>query len=324
MPVLRLLRAHLPKSEIYWWLDASLMPLLDRDPDLTGIFPFQRKRWAAAHRWPELLSSIGKMRRASFDWAIDLQGLSRSALFAWLSNAKLTVGLDNPREGQREGARAFYDITPPTALPQTHAVDRYLSVLPLLGVPVHQNFEWLPPREDIREQVKAKWDPGASPWVVLLPGARWDNKRWPVENFVALVRRARERRDLRFVVLGSASERHLGEAIAAAEPKRCLNLAGQTTLWEMIEWIRLCRFMVTNDTGPMHIAAALRKPLVALFGPTDPRSTGPYGKLDDVIQITRLPCVPCMKSSCGYIEHLACLHRITPEMVFDKSRREIG
>jgi len=129
--------------------------------------------------------------------------------------------------------------------------------------------------------------------------------------------------ETRFVILGSASERPLGEAIASVDPRRCLNLAGQTSLWEMIEWIRLCRLTVTNDTGPMHVAAALKKPLVALFGPTTPSNTGPYGQLDDVLQITRLPCVPCLKATCSYADPLACLRQITPAMVYEKARQQI-
>jgi heptosyltransferase I len=324
LPVLRLLKSHLPQSEIYWWLDVNLIPLLESDPDLTGIFPFQRKRWAAIHRWPEIAGSLRAMRRMRFDWAIDLQGLARSGLVAWLSNARLTVGLNNLREGQREGARAFYDLVPPSAPARTHAVDRYMAVLPLLDVPIHWNFQWLPERKEALAQIQKKWNPGDAPWVVLLPGGRWDNKRWPVEYFVELVKLMRSLKDARFVVLGSASERPLGHAIEAVDPKRCLNLAGQTSFWEMIEWIRFSRLTVTNDTGPMHVAAALKKPLVALFGPTNPHSTGPYGTLESVIQTTRLPCVPCLKATCAYAEPLACLRHITPAMVYEKVRRQMA
>jgi ADP-heptose:LPS heptosyltransferase len=84
----------------------------------------------------------------------------------------------------------------------------------------------------------------------------------------------------------------------------------------MIEWIRLCELMVTNDTGPMHVAAALRKPVVALFGPTEPRRTGPYGQVDRVLQFD-LPCVPCMKDSCAYSKPMECLRALTPDRVVD-------
>lgn len=321
LPVLRLLKRHLPDSEIYWWLDATLTPLLEKDPDLAGIIPFQRKRWAAPARWPEIAASVRRMRRERFNWAIDLQGLARSSIFAWLANAGLTVGLDNLREGAREGARAFYDITPPRAPAHLHAVDRYLAVLPLLDVPVRRDFDWLPRRPEILRQVEEKWRPAGASWIVLLPGGRWETKRWPAPHFVELLQLMRPLPGIKFAILGSPDEQTLGQTIAAADPERCLNLAGQTTLPEMIEWIRLSRLVITNDTGPMHVAAALNRPVVALFGPTNPLSTGPYGQLGNVLQNTTLPCVPCQKQKCFYREQLACLRSITPQAVFEKARQ---
>jgi lipopolysaccharide heptosyltransferase I len=320
LPVLRLLKSHLPQSEIYWWLDSHLKSLLEEDRDLAGVIPFERQRWGAPPRWPEMLASLREMRAKHFDWAIDLQGLARSGIFAWLADAGLTVGL----AGSREGARAFYDVTPPHAAAGTHAVDRYLAVLPLLQVPVHWNFEWLPKRPEIAAQIEQKWDPGAGPWIVLLPGARWNNKRWPVENFVELTRLMRGMGDLKFVVLGSGNERVLGEAIAEKNPGRCLNLAGQTSLWEMIEWVRRGRLVISNDTGPMHVAAALGRPLLALFGPTNPRKTGPYGQLNRVMQLNHLPCVPCLKPRCHYAVPLACLNRMTAMSVYARVRAELN
>ena len=146
LPVLRLLKLHLPKSEIFWWLESSLSPLLAEDPDLAGIFPFQRNGWAAPRQWPQMWECLRAMRRERFDWALDLQGLARSGIFAWLANAGLVAGLDNPREGGREGARMYYDMVAPRIAAGTHAVDRYLGILPQLGVPVHKNFQWLPER----------------------------------------------------------------------------------------------------------------------------------------------------------------------------------
>jgi lipopolysaccharide heptosyltransferase I len=323
LPVLRLLKRHFPKGEIYWWLDASLLPLLEKDPDLSGIIPFQRKRWAAPRRWPEIAASLRAMRQHRFDWAIDLQGLARSSLFAWLANAGLTIGLDNAREGAREGARALYDIIPPRAPAHQHAVDRYLAVLPLLGVPVHRNFAWLPGRPEIAAQVSEKWNPSGARCVALLPGGRWDNKRWPVQYWVELVRQMRQIPEIKFVILGSRDENQLGQTIAAADPERSINLAGQTSLAEMIECIRQSRLVITNDTGPMHVAAATGRPVLALFGPTDPASTGPYRQLGNVMQNTILPCVPCMSQKCAYRDPLACLHSITPLSIFQKARQTL-
>jgi heptosyltransferase-1 len=93
--------------------------------------------------------------------------------------------------------------------------------------------------------------------------------------------------------------------------ERVLDLTGCTSLREMVEWIRLAEVTVTNDTGPMHVAAALGKPVVAFFGPTAPERTGPYGQIDRVLRAS-LPCMPCLQRRCHFEESMACLHRITP------------
>ena len=321
LPVLRLLKRHLPQSEIYWWIDSTLRSLLEGDSDLSGLFLFERWRWASPRHWHELLASIRQMRAMKFDWAIDLQSLARSGLFAWLANGELTIGLDDTREG----ARGFYDLIVPRPTFHTHAVDWYLETLRLLGVPIHWNFTWLPPRPDAATAVKAKWRTDSARWLALQPGARWSNKRWPAEYFAELVRRlAGDYDQLSFAILGSNEDAVLGESIARAEPKRCLDLTGRTSLPEMIEWIRLSELIVTNDTGPMHVAAALGKPVVALFGPTEPRRTGPYGQIDRAIQLTALPCVPCLKDNCAYEKPFECLRGVSPSRVHAEVRRRLA
>jgi lipopolysaccharide heptosyltransferase II len=196
-------------------------------------------------------------------------------------------------------------------------------VLPRLGVPVHKNFQWLPERPAIAAAVKSKWQTDGARWIAIQPGARWENKRWPVEYFAALVRLlAKHLPDTRFAILGAAEDKPLGEIILRAEPQRSLNLCGETSLPEMIEWLRRCELMVTNDTGPMHAAAALNKPLVALFGPTEPRRTGPYGHLENVLRID-LPCSPCLKSHCTYEKPDECLKAIPPATVFERVRKQL-
>jgi lipopolysaccharide heptosyltransferase II len=257
----------------------------------------------------ELWRSIQWARRQSFDLVIDLQSLARSAAFGWLANGKLTVGLDE----SREGARAFYNLIVPRASYYTHAVDWYLGVLPLLKIPVNWNFEWLPKRHDVASKVLEKWPQIKNHrWIILQPGARWLNKRWPVEHFAELTRRLADKHGkMNFAVLGGTEDEPLGRTIASTQPHRCLDLTGKLSLQEMVEWIRLCELMVTNDTGPMHVAAALGKRVVALFGPTEPARTGPYGQIQHALQLN-LPCVPCMSSHCKYFKPLECLRALPP------------
>ena len=232
----------------------------------------------------------------------------------------MTIGPDYAREG----ARGFYDLAVPRPAFRTHAVDGYLAVLRYLRVPVHWNFTWLPARLEAATVVKEQCRQNLVRWVALQPGARWSNKRWPAEYFAELVRRlADDYEDLSFAILGSNDDTALGERIVRAEPERCLDLTGRTSLSEMIEWIRFSELMVTNDTGPMHVAAALGKPVVALFGPTEPRRTGPYGQIERVIRLTSLACAPCLKDSCAYHKPFECLRGVSPSAVQEEVCRRL-
>lgn len=243
---------------------------------------------------------------------IDLQCLARSAIFGWLANGQLTVGLDETREG----ARGFYDVSVRRASFHTHAVDWYLSVLPTLGIPVDRDFQWMPARAEVAAEVRRKWPLSGARWVLFQPGARWATKRWPAENYAELMRQVLGRYpDVRCAILGGADDRLLGERLGQVDSTRCLDLTGKTSLPEMVEWIRACELMVTNDTGPMHVAAALGKPLVSVFGPTEPRRTGPYGRPGDVLQL-ELPCSPCLRSRCFRAQERECLRMLLPSVVF--------
>jgi ADP-heptose:LPS heptosyltransferase len=146
-----------------------------------------------------------------------------------------------------------------------------------------------------------------------------------VEYFAELVRQlAGDYDDLHFAILGGVEDTVLGGRIASVAPKRCLDLTGRISLPELIEWTRLSELLVTNDTGPMHVAAALGKPVVALFGPTEPRRTGPYGQTDRTIRLTSLPCAPCLKRTCAYAKPFECLRGVSPSVVRAEVRRRLA
>jgi lipopolysaccharide heptosyltransferase I len=320
LPVARLIKRHLPHAEIHWWIDAGLAPLIEGDPDLASVIRFTRRNFFKGENLRQFARNLRWMRAQHFDWVIDLQGLARSGTVAWLANGKRLIGLDEAREG----ARGYYDIIVQRPTWDTHAVDWYLRVLPPLGVPVDFNFDWIPVRPAVAEAVRTKWNTAGKRWVLLQPGARWDNKRWPVEHFTATVQRlAAAKPELHFGVLGGRDDAEAGKKISAALPERCTDLTGQTTLPEMIEWVRLAELLITNDTGPMHVAAALRTPLVALFGPTAPQRTGPYGQLQNVLR-RDLPCVPCMKSRCHWQEPFACLRGLEVERVVAAAMKKLS
>lgn len=319
IPVARLIKDHRPKAEIHWWLNSDLTPLLDGDPDIDRIIPFERRRWGRPSGLLLAASEIRRLRKEQYDWILDLQGLARSALVGWLSNGGLFVGL----EDRREGAPAFHDISVPRPSETTHAVDWYLSVLQRLEIPVHSNFRWMPEYVAAAGDVAAQAGDSGTVWIAFQPGARWENKRWPAAHFAELASRILTcNQDWRIAVLGGKSDEELGATIQQAGGNRVLDLTGKLSLPGMVEWIRRCSLLVTNDTGPMHVAAALRRPVVGLFGPTNPARTGPYGQTDQALNI-RLPCAPCLKSRCSNEDFMACLTRISPERVFHAVRSRL-
>jgi heptosyltransferase-1 len=313
LPVLRLLRIHYPEAEIDWWISTELAGILDEDVDLSRKVLFYRRDWSRLFFVPMLVREIARVRARCYDLVIDLQGLARSALLSWAGNGGTVIGV----EDWREGAPALYDLRVPRPGELSHAVDWYFEVLRRIHVPVHRNFEWFPRKEKAAAAVERKW-PRKGPRVILNPGARWKNKRWPIEYFLQIAEfLAKDYPEIQITLLGGSNDKPLARAISSAMPDRIIDTTGLTTLPELVEVIRTASVMITNDTGPMHIAAALQIPIVALFGPTTPFRTGPYGQLDRILQ-TRLHCVPCMKPVCSNPNQLECLKSIPPDEVFGR------
>jgi heptosyltransferase I len=313
LPVARLLRRAHPEAEIHWWLNRELTPLLDGDPDIARVIPFDRKRLGQLSGFPRLVSHLQSIRAERYDLVVDLQALARSAFVSWYAGGGFTIGL----EDRREGAPAFYDQAIPRAGYATHAVDWYLDVLRALGIRVDRDFEWLPARPEVFRLLRCRIPSLESDCIAVQPGARWDTKRWPIDHFRQLIAQLRARLPrTQILILGGGDDRPLGAALSAAGTEGVLDLTGQLDLQELVEVMRRVRVLVTNDTGPMHIAAALGRPVVGLFGPTEPRRTGPYGSQHRILR-HELPCSPCLKSRCRWRDPLACLVGILPRQVAD-------
>ncbi|MEM6312779.1 MAG: glycosyltransferase family 9 protein, partial [Planctomycetota bacterium] len=219
-------------------------------------------------------------------------GLIRTGLLTLGSGASRRIGFGYARElaalaySQRVGGRQD----------GRHAVERYLDVAEQLDCgrgPV----EFVLP--------DAPLDLPPTPYAVLIPGTNWATKRWPVEQFADLGKRLRCQ-GLTVVASGSPDERPLADAVGAD-----VNLAGQTSIKQLVTLLRNAAVAVTNDSGPMHIAAAVGTPLLAAFGPTDPRRTGPFARNDDVVRLP-LPCAPCLSRTCV---HQTCLQTLRADRV---------
>lgn len=320
LPVLRLLRRHWPKARIDWWLAEGLFPLLEDDPDLDDLIPFTRVGWNSRDGLRRWRTTICRIRDTRYDLVIDLQGLLRSGLLTWLSGGAHTIGLDL----RREGARLFYDVAVPRPTDRKHAVDWYLDVARSIGLSMDDIPASIPLRPQARDQVLKSLGSDGRQLVALIPGARWENKRWPTHHFAELATQLdRDCRAVHFAVLGGGDDSSLAKEIIAGSDAAILDLTGGTSLPELVEWLRASQLVITNDTGPMHIAAALGKPVVGLFGPTDPLQTGPYGGCAEILRID-LPCAPCMKGICRWRQPMQCLRDLTPDAVAGVARTMLG
>jgi lipopolysaccharide heptosyltransferase II len=288
------------------------------------VIPFRRKRWGQLRHQGEFLGFLRELRRRKFDLVVDLQGLFRSGLITAAAGAPRRIGLSDAREG----ARLFYteQVRVPSA--RVHAVDRYLLAAQHLDAgrePVQ--FPLGRPKSALAAVDKLLQEHSITDKTRLVafnPSARWQSKLWPEEKFAELAElAANEISDSTIVFIGNAEERIRVESVARASrlrPDRFLNTAGRTSLSELTELLRRCAVLVTNDSGPMHIAAAIGTPIVALFGATDPALTGPYshGGVRHKILRSGISCSPCLKPHCRHTPRMECMTLIEPRKVLNE------
>jgi heptosyltransferase-1 len=304
LPVLRLLKIRYPESTIHWWLAENLFPLLAGDPHIDVLIPFNRNAWRSFTGLSALIETISRTRCEEYDLVIDLQGLARSGLLTWLARGTQTIGIDLPKEG----ARLFYDSAVPRPS-KPHAVDWYLEVAKQLDLPMEVSFEWIPTRTASRSKILKEHPLRGKRIIGVVPGARWNNKRWPAEHFTQTLNQLASSGEYVFSILGGSGDRAFAGTLC--DRKDAIDLLGKTDLAEMIEWVRRCELVITNDTGPMHVAAALGRPTIGLFGPTRPDQTGPYQQLANSLSVP-MACAPCLKSTCAHGRYMACLEDLNP------------
>lgn len=276
LPVADALRQRYPDAFIAWLVKREWAGILEGNADLNQVlaFPFH---------WTAVPSMVRTLRLLRFDWVVDLQGLLRSGLLARISGAERRIGF----AAGGEGSPLFYTDRVMIQDPVMHAVDRYLKVAESLDASVDRPSFRIPAApEDERwaEETIAGFRAGSGPAVILNPSARRPDKRWPAERFAEIGRRLADRFGARLFIIGGPDDLERAERLAAALPHHSANLAGKTSLGRLASVIRHGDMLVTNDSGPMHIAAALDVPVVAIFGPTDPRKVGPYGSRHRVLE----------------------------------------
>ena len=315
LPVVHELRRQIPDAFLGWAIEAPGLALLEGHPEVDRFHRYPREVGGGG-RWRALRSFRRELRAVGYDVALDVQGLTKSGWVAWFSGAAERIGFAGV--DSRELNRCFLNRRLVPSAQRVHVVDRNLALLDALGLDVPERAEWMLPAPEPSLELTGFLDTlGGARFVALNPGAAWPSKRWPVPAFARLARRiATELGPPVVVTWGSAEERRDAESIRDAAAAAAVRLAPPTDLRQLGALLGRATLMVSGDTGPLHLAAALRTHCVGIFGPTDPARNGPYGEGHvTVTDDSPLECRPCWEPTCGRGD-LACLERVGADRVF--------
>lgn len=311
LPIGHALKQLYPQSRITWIVEKPAYDLLTNNPYIDEIMIFEKAKYKSfyglLHHSHEL---SGILHSKHFDLAIDLQGLFKSAAISWLSGANERLVYCNARElSDWVGKRVCGEFS------DRHIVDRYLDVVRHLGGNIQEpDFTIKITNEEAQLShtiaTKAGFDLNQA-YVVLAPGTNWPNKCWPLPHFSTLSNKLTAMNVIP-VIVGGPGDQRLAAEISANTTIPPVDLTGKTSLKQLAYIIQQAKAFVGGDTGPMHLAAALKTPTVAMFGPTDVNRNGPYGKNNIVLTVEH-DCQGCWKRSCPLNKE--CLENITPDKV---------
>jgi heptosyltransferase-1 len=317
---LDVLHGNFPEARIDWVVEEAAAGIIEGHPAIGRVIISKRKRWRRelieernyGQVLREVFSFVKDLRSIRYDCVIDLQGLLKSGILTGLSRGDRKIGMS----GAREGAWLFLKEPSVKVNYHQHAIDRYLEVAAYLGCRWDRWDNKIPVWEAHEHAVdRLLADNGVTEGtlVAINPMAKWRTKLWEPELFAALADRIVTDLSCRVIFTGSSEDRPVIEAISSMMKNAPLNFAGITGLKELASLYGRCRVLVTTDTGPMHMAAAMGCPVVALFGPTSPLRTGPYGREHKVVT-SGAECSPCLKKAC---DQMSCMKDITVESVFE-------
>ena len=339
MPAAQALRLRFPAAHLGWAVERGHAELLKGQPWLDEIIP-----WHRGGGFRQFAAFLGALRRQPWDIAIDFQGLFRSGLVTRLSGAKRRIGYVLGREK----AHWFYTDRVPHPTWDRHAVDRYHDLVRVLGArlpdlpldrpyldgrpPVanelgRQLFPLHPSEED-RQQVtswlaEAGIDREQERLILINPHARREANRWPPRNFAALARRLGKIPNVRVALIAGPAAADLCEFIQREAGENLLRADGRLSILGSAELIGRASVLVTGDTGPMHLAAAMGTRTVCLIGATHERRTGPYAA-DAIIVKSGIECSPCYARRCPlHYDPPRCQEWITVEMVAAAVERQL-
>jgi len=279
LPALSALRRNFPEAKISWLIRPEFAGLLEGHPHLNETILFDRKflgkAWFHPRAFVSLLSLVRRLRRRKFDTIIDFQGLFRTASLAWLSGCKKRFGMANAREF----GHLFYTHKVVQHQDCIHLVDYYLKMVQAAGASDIAVEFVLPDDSESAASVRrllTNHNINPDNYAVFVPSSSHSDKCWPIERFAVLADKISSQFDLSVVATGTVSERDVVEKLKMLSDVRIANFAGLTSLSELVALQKGARLVVSNDSGPGHIAAAANVPLVMIFGPSNPIRLFPY------------------------------------------------
>lgn len=316
LPFVAELRERFPQARLTWLVHPQFSGFVPDPPMVDEVIYFDKVKFnkmSLGKKWSCFKEMRSLLHSRNFDLVIDMQGLFKSAVLAAISGCNNRIGYCEMREGSGLVSKAITG-----AHAKDHVIERYLDVARYLGCAVKDIRFPLPDLQKEWQAVQEKTEAVKEPYVVLVPGARWETKKWPIEYFSELAEMIL--RDGKQVVLaGGPEDTSLGSQITRLSPG-VTDLTGKTGLRELGALIQHSTAYISGDTGPLFIAAAMKRPLIALYGPTRPDRTGPYGSSEAVIIRAPVSCAGCLKKRCS---KWICMKAITPEMVFDEYKKKV-
>jgi 3-deoxy-D-manno-octulosonic-acid transferase/heptosyltransferase-1 len=326
LPALCAIRTHFPDAHIAWLIEEAAADLVIGHRALDRVIVSRRKRWVRQLKsadWRQALFEMRsfwrELRDTHYDIVIDFQSLLKSAVLVWLARGNRKIGFDRGMQHQEHSYLMLNERVPPVDM-EVHALTRGLRLIEAIGVRSPALVYDIPESDADRRQidrllVSEKID-GTRPLVAVNPVALWETKLWLEDRFAALGDRMVAELGLDVVFTGGPADRTVNRRIRRLMVAPAADLSGRTSLTMLAALYRRTALLVTTDTGPMHLAAAVGTPVVALFGPTAPWRTGPFGRGHRVIR-TDPDCSPCFKRRCDH-HQCRCMRDISVAMVFDQ------
>lgn len=295
LPAVHCLKAGLGAS-VHWVTQPEYLGLVRTFSDVDKVMAFPRKQFCR-----NLPAFLKDLRSEQYDMVVDLQGLLKSAIVCRMARSSRRIG----PSFHREGASVFYTEVSGSLNRERHAVEQNMDVVRYLGL---KASEFRFPLE-----LKPGELPGKRPLVAICPSSRWRSKNWPMANFTELAKRLLRDIGGTVFVLGGKDEAQECDEMARSIGN-ATSLAGRTPLAELPSLLSAMDLVISNDSGPMHVAAAAGTTVLSVFGPTDPDRTGPYGERHRVLR-TAIPCQPCFDRDCRLSGE--CITSVTVDMMAD-------